>query len=563
VPFLTHSSDSDLRALLDRRRILRWVYLGRLTLAAAIFVAALLVWQRATPVDTLLASLTFACAMVATVGSAMYSEIQRRPVGSTFYYLQALLDLLLVTTIVHVTGGSASQFAALYILVIAAASLLLPIGGGLLVAGLGNVLYFADAIWGHDTALNLSVWLQLGVFAVVALGTGYLSARLQEAGAGKEDLAAELVKVRLQAADILHNIRSGILTVDDSGRLLYANPAAAALLGVRLEDHIGKPALDVIRGVAPELATALDRTVREGVRINRGEAEVESGGRSYPIGLTTTVSEGDHRFYEATATAIFSDISDQKRLESLRLRAERLEGVTALSASLAHEIKNPLAAIRSAVEQLALVPAADDDSRTLGALIVRESDRLSRLLSEFLDFARVRVTRTARVDLGAIAAGAATLAASHPDRKDGVRVVCNAPPEPLVVEGDEDLLHRAVFNLALNAVQAAPERGQVSIDVAPLAGDQLPGGVSFADGAVALRVSDDGPGIPADIRERMFDPFFTTKPGGTGLGLPVVHRAIEAHRGVVFVDSNGRGTRFTVLLPRTPAGNGAGTGGPQ
>jgi two-component system sensor histidine kinase PilS (NtrC family) len=129
------------------------------------------------------------------------------------------------------------------------------------------------------------------------------------------------------------------------------------------------------------------------------------------------------------------------------------------------------------------------------------------------------------------------------------------PSDGLVIEADEDLLHRAVFNLALNAVQAAPPGGRVVVDLLPLPADEVPVGAGFGGGAVALRVSDDGPGIPVEHRERMFDPFFTTKDGGTGLGLPVVHRAVEAHRGLVLVDSGSHGTRFTVLLPLAQSGS--------
>src|SRR5207247_9236713 len=124
--------------------------------------------------------------------------------------------------------------------------------------------------------------------------------------------------------------------------------------------------------------------------------------------------------------------------------AQRLEGVAELSAALAHEIKNPLASIRSAIEQLARIPRAGEDERTLSNLVMRESDRLSRLLTEFLDFARVRVAHATSVDLAAVVRGAAALAGSHPDRREGVHVTCVMPNE-LLVEGDEDLLPRAVF----------------------------------------------------------------------------------------------------------------------
>jgi len=153
--------------------------------------------------------------------------------------------------------------------------------------------------------------------------------------------------------------------------------------------------------------------------------------------------------------------------------------------------------------------------------------------------------------MGDIARHAAALADARPERKD-VRIVCEIPERvSLIVEGDDDLLHRAVFNLVLNAVQASPNGGVVHVDVAPGSFDPLPVGVTFDAGTVALRVRDSGAGIPVEIRDRLFDPFFTTKPGGSGLGLAVVQRAIEAHRGLVFVDSGGHGTRFTIVLPRT------------
>ena len=184
---------------------------------------------------------------------------------------------------------------------------------------------------------------------------------------------------------------------------------------------------------------------------------------------------------------------------------------------------------------------------------MRESDRLARLLSEFLDFARVRVTAGDRVDMCAIACTAAQLAGAHPDRRTGVTVRCVAPSDPLYVEGDEDLLHRAVFNIALNAVQASPEEEEVVVEIALAPMEQIPIGVPFPRNAVAVRVTDRGAGIPLEIRDRIFDPFFTTKPGGSGLGLPIVHRAIEAHRGFVFLDSTAAGTRVTILLPLSPS----------
>ena len=533
--------------------MLRWVLIGRLCLASAIFIAALSTWSNADTTYTLVASLAFVVSMVVTIGAFAYGEIYRRQPGPTFLYLQAIFDLVLVTAVVHVTNGANSPFSALYILVIATASLLVPTGGGVFIAALGIVLYFADValLSGSPLSIEPGVWLQLSVIAVVTLAVRSLSVRLRESGEGKDLLVAALEQTRHQAEDILRNIRSGVFTVDADGKLLYANPTAEHLLGINLIAHTGEPVLDVIGGVAPDLAHAVKRAAESKVRTIRGECIVCTQVRRFPVGLTTTYTEQDDTGAGRTATAIFQDISDQKTLDVLRLRAERLEGIAELSASLAHEIKNPLASIRSSVEQISRMPAVSDDQRTLTALVMRESDRLSRLLSEFLDFARVRVAKTEAVNLARIARDAASLAAAHPDRDSSVRVTCVIPEgDDVQIEGDEDLLHRAVFNLALNAVQASPASTEVRVEVTHGCFDPLPAGIAFEGDAVSLRVSDSGPGIPAGIRDRMFDPFFTTKANGSGLGLAVVHRAIEAHRGLVFVDNGLRGgTRFTVILP--------------
>lgn len=547
-----------IQEMLDPRRVLRWVWLGRVVLSCAILVAAVFVWSEAAPSDTLIATLAFAGATLATIGSALYSEFERRSLGLGFYGVQCAIDLALVTAVVHITGGWSSQFAALYILVIASAALLLPFRGGLVVAGGACLLYAADVLLLRPGTPYVGITVQIAVFVVVAVGSGFVSSRLRQAGVGREALAAQLVKVQLEAADILRTIRSGIMTVDPQGRLLYANPAASELLGLDLRALVGRPVLNTLLGVSPQLATLLEQSSREGVRTTRAEGVIHRAGETAEIGVTTTIANGPHQDGGVTATAIFQDISDSKRIQALHIRAERLQAVAELSASLAHEIRNPLASIRSATEQLArrrtrsLEPTADDDDeRILHDLVVREADRLSRLLADFLDFARARVTRVSRIDLGALAKAASMIAASHPDRGADVQVQVNVAPDLPPVEGDEDLLHRAVFNLVLNAVQAVGPHGHVFIEVDRYrpAGEHGASSALVTGELLTVSVTDDGPGVPPELKDRLFEPFVTGKIGGTGLGLPVVHRAVEAHRGVVLVDALARGTRFTMLLP--------------
>lgn len=557
MALLSAGSDERYRAVLDPRRLLRWIYIGRLSLATASFVAALLVTLYSDPASTLIATTMFVTAMALTGLSFVRTEVNRRTPGQGFLYVQFVHDLVLITTIAHLTGGADSPFTALYILAMAAAAILLPVASALLLALLGIVLYVGDAVLVSEGDITVTLVLQLVVFTLVALGTAYIAARLQAAGEGRARLQAELARMQLRAADILDNIRAGIVTVDRAGRLLYANPGAATLLGAPLAERLGTPVLETLRQSAPGVADALQVHRDAGLQTNRIEGVVVRDGRTIPLGITTTSVSGDLTQEGDAITAIFQDISDQKRIEALNLRAQRLEAVAELSASMAHEIKNPLASIRSAVEQMSRRPAASTDEQTLGDLIVRESDRLSRLLSEFLDFARVQVARRAPVDLRVIVQGAAALAGTHPDRGAHVELTLDLPDEPQPIDGDEDLLHRAVFNLILNAVQASPAEGEVRVSMRRTNGNSTPSGLPFRGPALMVEVRDQGAGIPKEIEGRLFEPFNTTKAGGSGLGLAIVHRAIEAHRGVILVDSDATGTRFTVLVPIDPSSAGA------
>lgn len=550
--------------LLEPRRIIRWGWGGRMSVATALLLAAVFVWREADPADTLVATLGFATATLATVGGYLRAE-GARPLGRGFLAVHFTVDLALVTLAVWLTGGWSSQFAALYILVISGASLVLSFQGGMLVALGASLLYGGVVLAQRPGWPEVGLLVQVTVFLAIGGGLGLLVHRLRQLQQGRSAFTQQLMTVQFEAADILRSIRSGILTIDPQGRLLYANPMASELLGLDLEPQMGRPVLRVLERIAPELAQLLVDSSRDRRRVARAEGVIVRDGGAVEVGMTTTVADGAEVGDRYTTTAIFQDISDSKRLQALHVRTERLQAVAELSASLAHEIRNPLASIRSATEQLArrrgLASGGEDDEdgTLLHTLIVREADRLSRLLGDFLDFARAQVSRLALLDLGEVARGAAALAAAHPERPDGVEVTVAVTPGLPMVEGDEDLLHRAVFNLVLNAVQAVEPGGRVSVRVEPH--DAVVPAVAEGQGPeapplIAVSVTDDGPGIPPALRTRLFEPFVSGKPGGTGLGLPVVHRAVEAHRGLVLVDSLPRGTRFTMFLPASPARRG-------
>jgi PAS domain S-box-containing protein len=526
--------------------LLRLVYVGRMCLGVAIYVTAALKVRVAAPLDILATSLMLVTAAAVTIASYWHTHVRRRIPGATFLYLQAVFDVFLITAVVHMTGGADSDLASLYVILVAVTALLMPPANAGLVTLFAGLVYFADVFWGHTAGLTSGIWIQLTVFVLVAVVMAYVASRVNVLGAAREALAAEVRQVQLEADDVLRNIRTGVITVDADGHLLYANPASEEILGFKAREWLGRPVMPEFARLAPEFWAAVTSTARRGVRLMRVEATVHRTDRSFPIGVTTTTLDGPVGA-RPRVSAIFTDISDSKRLEELHLRAERLEAVAELSSSLAHEIKNPLASIRSSVEQLGRSSRTNPDEKFLANLIVRESDRLSRLLSEFLDFSRVRVTECRPMDLHQVAEAAIRLVREHPDCADGVKITLEGGPTPM--EGDEDLLHRVVSNLVLNAVQAAGARAAVRVRTGLAAANELPGAAGI-ENPVALRVTDNGPGIPADLQDRLFEPFATGRVGGTGLGLAIVQRAVEAHRGLVLVDTKaGGGTTFTVYFP--------------
>lgn len=540
VPTLSSTSQQPLL----KSDLLRWLYVGRMTLASGIMAGGLYFGIRGGPEgDTILIFVMFLVTLGVTGASYWHTHVDGREPSETFLYLQVILDALLVTGIVHVTSGPESGFASLYILVISEGALLLPLPGGVLIGALVSILYFADLAWGYQESFGWNVALRILLFAVVALLTGLLGDRLRRAGQALGAVASELRQLQLDTGDILANLSTGVITVDGEGRLAYANGAAESLLGVDMQQRMGRPALDELDRIAPGLGGMLQTAMERRQPTSRGR--VLAGATS--LGVSTAVLPRGHE-QRPSATALFQDITELERLEELNVRAERLEAVATLSASLAHEIKNPLASIRSAVEQLSRGGQEPGDRVILERLVVTETDRLSRLLTEFLEYSALRMGERSEIDLRALIRGCLILAKQDPDLQ-GVEVEANLGDEPIVVVGDADLLHRALFNLVINGAQSAGAEGRVVVSLRSGLTGTPPRGFE-GEQPVRIEVEDSGPGISAEQRPRIFDPFFTTKVGGSGLGLAVVHRAVEAHKGATFVGRSAEGgAKFTILLP--------------
>ena len=534
--------------------VLRWVYVIRVTVAAGILVGALLVWGSARPEHTFLATVAFLAALGLSALSYRITHVHSHEPGRGFLYAQSMFDATLATAVIHTTGGSGSALTPLYILVISVAALLLPMPGVFIVASIAIALFLGDTLILLGEIVATSSFVLPVLLGLVSVVTGVLGARLRQAGMEIGEVQSELRQLRVDTGDILANLSTGLLTVDATGRLAYVNHAASGLLGLPSGGLFRTPILERIDEVSPDLSRVIRHSLDTGKPVLRSKVSARRDGEPRILGLSTAVIDRGEA-PGPTVTVVFQDITDATRVEAINRRNERLEAVAELSASLAHEIKNPLASIRSSVEQLGNRALDTADKELLSALVLSESDRLSRLLSDFIEFARIRSGQLESVDLCDVVRTAVALVREHPDVVPSVVVSVEGPGAPVWVNGDADLLHRAVFNLTLNAGQFAGEGGRVRVRLEPDADATATTGRPL-DGAVRLSVDDSGPGVRDEEAERIFDPFVTGREGGSGLGLSMVHRAVEAHNGAVLVErSDLGGARFTMYLPAEVGSN--------
>jgi signal transduction histidine kinase len=328
---------------------------------------------------------------------------------------------------------------------------------------------------------------------------------------------------------LVDGLGEGLQLVDGDFRIRHANRWMHAQLGA-ISD---RRCYEVVGQTHPCPGCPLDR------RRDMGEAErIEvAGGTGRRFSLSCTpVRQPDGQVF---LLELVTDVTERDRLQARLTEAERLAAAGELAASVAHEIRNPLAAIVNATTLLGVEETLTGEERahTLG-VVKKEARRLNRILSDFLIFARPREPKPLVGDIREIIDHVAALIREDRDRAHhvelSVRVDPAVPPFPF----DADQITQVVWNIALNGVEAMDGNGQLSI------------AVSLGDVQVAIAISDTGRGIPAEERRRVFEPFYSRKPAGTGLGLTIARRIVAAHGGRIEIESTpGRGACFTILLP--------------
>jgi two-component system nitrogen regulation sensor histidine kinase GlnL len=360
----------------------------------------------------------------------------------------------------------------------------------------------------------------------------------------KAELAAALEELRAYHEDLLSSLQDGVIILDPDGRIVSLNQAAEELTGFSRSQVAGRHLNEVFPPPSPLAALAVKT-----VAMNRSHADfdahvVRSDGTRLTVStVVSLVSDptGENR----GIVLVLRDLSRVRDMEEQLRRSDRLAALGVLAAGVAHEVRNPLVGIRAAAQLMEGEPAFPPTMREFTGIIIRQVDRLNRIVNELLTFAGQQPLQRRPCNINQILEEALRLLEPT---LEGARIVVvrRYDPEIPAVAGDPDRLLQVFLNLARNGVEAMANGGELTVRtrferVAPQCG----GGA-----AAVTEVSDRGSGIPPEVQRHLFNPFFTTKDSGTGLGLPISVRIVEEHGGTIEVQSRvGEGTTFRVLLP--------------
>ncbi len=462
-------------------------------------------------------------------------------------------DIILETAIIHYSGGMASQFSLIFCLTIISAALLLQIPGGIGAAAAASVCYIlyglaagrgyldppAGGLEYADAAGILQSYMHVSIFLLVGAVSGYISGKMKIKVIQLENAETRLKRLRVDTDNILNHMSSGVLVADSEGKILTINPAAEEILSIARRDIVSMNLQDAFQYSIPELAFELNSALKAGRSRFRHEITVRSGGRkAVPMGISISLLNDDEGIRRGVI-AVFQDLTEVREMQTRIRKADRLAAIGQLSAGIAHELRNPLASISGSIEMLYNDLRLSGEHKHLMELIMKESDRLDRIINDFLEFARIRMPAASRVNLQSVLEEMLTLLKNTRILKRGIRAEILGDCGDLEIKADEEQMKQVFLNLAVNACEAMESGGELVITMEPHDNER-----------VKVAFIDEGPGISDDEKRKLFEPFFTTKEGGTGLGLAIANKIITAHGGIIeFKNREEGGAEFSVVMP--------------
>lgn len=462
---------------------------------------------------------------------------------------QFLLDALLITWLVWRTGDLTSPYITLYIVLISVASMFLSATETLLVAVISVSLFTVLALLVVSAAINTigdtpenakSVQI-VALHDVAFLVVGLLASRLSDRRASSEELketAKTLADLRLLHQRIVESIRSGLITTDLNGTIYTFNATASEITGYKADDMRGKSIFSLFGNIHLPIADSLDAT-GTGDQPPRYETDILT-----PDGFIVRVGYGISPLFaengKTTGLVItFQDLTEIRSMEESVRRKDRLAAVGRVAAGLAHEIRNPLGAMRGAIQVLQSQTPPESSQAKLMEIILRESDRLNKIITNFLTYARPRVANFSELDVREAINDTFMLLKHSPDVNENHVLKTELPDNPVLISADSTQLKQIFWNLARNAILAMSDGGTLLIKLEEL-----------NNARIRIQFADTGCGMSAGQVEQLFEPFSNSTTGGTGLGLSIVYQIVRDHNGTINVRSlENEGTTITVELP--------------
>jgi PAS domain S-box-containing protein len=378
------------------------------------------------------------------------------------------------------------------------------------------------------------------------ISTGEIAEKMAKKEEAIQRLSQELEDVKNFMDSIIQSIGSGIIITGMNDTISYINRAGERILGYSKEELINKPfGIFSLREKQSDIHSLFDNpddqdTRKEGWMTRKDQSE-------FPVGFTMN-NHLNVRGEMIGKIVIFRDMTSVYKIQEEILRMDRLVSLGKLSSGIAHELRNPLAGIKTTAQALSEEMSRDDSRREYLSRITKEIDRLNELLKTFFSFAKPQKLNLVHCHVKDIINEIIPFLIKEIADK-GIHFFENYHAQLPKIKVDKTQMHQAFLNLFLNALQAMPNGGELKMEVKRIASYSLDGS---KQNFVKINISDTGKGIPPHIIHKIFDPFFTTKPKGIGLGLSITYQIIKKHGGTIRVESElGKGTSFVINLPET------------